>query len=233
MNIEKIITLINNFAPLQSQESWDNSGFQIISKKNDINKILLCLSITDDIIKQALENNCDLIISHHPLFFIPFVFNKNISIYSAHTNLDKADGGTTDTLISNLNLQVSEKIGEFTRLVNLEEEITLNNFVKILKEKLNIKNIRVVNNLGVNKIKKIAFCAGSGIDLLEEAKEQSIEVFVTGDVKYHTALESNVIIVDIGHFESERPVLKTIKEILEPLGVGVLIANEKSPFINY
>lgn len=237
MEISKIIELIEKFAPLEFQESWDNSGSQIDFGNKDVKKILLCLTITQNIINQAIEKKCDMIVSHHPLFFIPFSFNKNIPVYSAHTNLDKADGGTTDTLIELLNLNEVQKridkIGFFLRLVELEREISLDEFIKNLKEKLNLKNIKIVNNCDKQKIKKIAFCAGSGADFVYEAEKIGADIFVTGDVKYHTALESNVIIADVGHFESEYPILGKIKSLLKPLGIEVVIATEKSPFINY
>lgn len=237
MNIKKIIKIIESFAPLELQESWDCSGFVIngqeLTETNDIKKILLCLSVTENIINQVVEKNCDLIISHHPLFFIPFEFNKGIPIYSAHTNLDKTDGGTTDTLIDLLGFNKAQKIFDFLRLIELKEEILLNNFIKLLKTKLNLVNIRVVNNFNKQKVGKIAFCAGSGGDFLDSVQEIKADVFVTGDVKYHQALDSNAIIIDIGHFESEYPVLETIKNLLENSGIEVIIADEKSPFINY
>ena len=237
MEINNIIDLIENFAPLELQEGWDNCGFQVDLGEKDVKKILLCVSVTQDIINQAVEGNFDLIISHHPLFFVPFEFNKNIPIYSAHTNLDKADGGTTDTMIEVLGFsrvqKGIQKVGDFLRLVDLKEEILLDDFVQLIKDKLNIQNIRVVNNLNKTEFSKIAFCAGSGADFIGEADKVGTQVFVTGDVKYHQALESNVIIIDVGHFESERPVLKTIKKILVPLNLEVMDADEKSPFINY
>lgn len=235
MEIKKITDLIENLAPINTQEEWDNSGYQINFGKKDIKKILLCLSVTEKIVNQAAAKNCDLIIAHHPLFFIPFEFNKNIPIYSAHTNLDKADGGTTDTLINALGF-VSTKIkkkGDFLRIIEFERSISVDNFAKNLKDKLNIENIRIVNNSNKKNIKKITFCAGSGADFINIAEELCADAFVTGDVKYHTGLESNVIIFDIGHFESEHPVLKTLEKIITKHGVETIIADEKSPFITF
>ncbi len=233
MNIKKITDIIENFAPLELQESWDCSGFLVDLGEKDVNKILLCLSVTEKIVNQAVENNCDMIIAHHPLFSMPVAFNKGISIYSAHTNLDKAEGGTTDTLIELLGFGKAQKIGDFLRLTDLQAEITLNSFIQLLKEKLNLQHIRVVNNFDKQKVKKIAFCAGSGADFLSEAQSVNADIIVTGDVKYHCALDSDVIIIDIGHFESEYPVLVKIEKLLQPLNLEVLIADEKSPFIIY
>lgn len=234
MKINEIVNEIEKFAPLETQEKWDCSGFQISYGQDfDIKKILLCLSVTQDIVGQASAKGCDLIISHHPLFFIPFSFNKNIPIYSAHTNLDKANGGTTDTLIELLGFSEAQKISDFLRLVNFEKEISLIEIINLIKEKLNFIPIRVVNNLNKQYIRKIAFCAGSGADFLSEAEAFGADVFVTGDVKFHTALDSSVIIIDVGHFESEYPILDTLKDLLVKLGVEVIKANEKSPFVIY
>lgn len=234
MEIGKVVALIEKFAPLELQENWDCSGFQIEADK-DVKKILLTLSVTENIINQSVEKKCDLIISHHPLFFIPFTFKKGIPIYSAHTNLDKADGGTTDTLINLLGFNEIQKlkIGEFLRVIDLKEEMLFNDFIDLIKLKLNIKNVRVVNNFNKKSIKKVAFCAGSGADYLVEAQGIGADILITGDVKYHCALDSDIIIVDVGHFESEHPVLNMIKDLLEPLKIEVIIADEKSPFINY
>ena len=80
--------------------------------------------------EQAREKNCDMIISHHPLFYVPLEW-KDINIYSAHTNLDKAQGGTTDRLIKELGFKKTESY-EFVRVVRLKEPIT----VEELRERL-------------------------------------------------------------------------------------------------
>lgn len=230
MQVEEIVQKIEAIAPLETQESWDCSGWQIYYSK-DVKKVLLCLSVTQNIIEQAVEKNFDMIIAHHPLFLIPFEFNKTIPIYSAHTNLDKAEGGTTDTLIKILGFNKAQKIGDFLRLIDLKQEITLDYFINLIKQELDLKTLRVVNNFNRQNIKKIAFCAGSGGDFLAEAQNVA-DAFVTGDVKYHTGLDSNVIIIDVGHFESEYPVLEEIKKLLGS-NIEVAFADEKSPFITY
>lgn len=229
----EITNIVEEFAPLDTQEKWDNSGFQIDLGNRKAKKIMLCLSVTKNIVKQAVQKNCDMIISHHPLFFVPFEFNQNIPIYSAHTNLDKAEGGTTDTLIELLGFNKTQNIGDFLRIVELKNEETLDAFIRNVKEKLKLENIRVVNNLNKKNLKRIAFCAGSGADFLGEAEKIGADAIVTGDVKYHTALDSNVIIIDVGHFESEYPVLKKLENLLKSKGIEIITADEKSPFINY
>lgn len=223
MNKYEIIKRIEEFAPPQLAEDWDASGWIVETNRREINKIMLCLTVTEDIIRQAKSQNCEMIISHHPLFFVPTEW-KNIDIYSAHTNLDRTNGGTTDTLIKTLGLDVSQT-GDFLRYV--EKTLTLEELKKLL---LKISpNLRYVNNKKVKTLNKIAFCAGSGSEFIEEALSNGADALVTGDVKFHTALESPMVIFDIGHFESEILVLQVFEKLLAD--VETIRADEKSPFI--
>ena len=235
MQINEVINMIEDFAPPETQEDWDCSGWVIEPKNKDIEskKIFLTLSITEEIINQAKDLGCELLISHHPLFYIPLEFKKDIAIYCAHTNLDKAQGGTTDTIVQLLGFENIQKSGEFLRVIELESEIKLKELVENCKEKLGLKCIKVAQKENCDKIKKIAFCAGSAIDFLQEAEELNADVFITGDIKYHKALDSKITLIDIEHFEGERPVLKTLKKMLENTNTKVIIADEKSPFTIY
>lgn len=223
MNKHEIIQQIENFAPLELAESWDCSGWGVETEQSEIKRILLALTVTDDIIKQALEQNCDMIISHHPLFYVPTAW-KNIDIYSAHTNLDRTNGGTTDTLVKSLGLEVSEK-SDFLRYVDIN--IDINEFSQKLS-KIS-PNFRYVNNQNKKSLKRIAFCAGSGTEFIQEAYENGADALVTGDVKFHTALESPIILFDIGHFESEILVLDVLRSLLKD--IETIKAEEKSPFL--
>ena len=222
MDKYEIVSKIEKFAPLETQEKWDCSGWAVERVNNiEVNKILFALTVTDAIIKQAENKKCDMIISHHPLFYIPFEY-KDINIYCAHTNLDRAESGTTDTLISELGFQKTAT-DDFVRIVVLEEAITVDELKNRLL-KISPK-LRYINNLNAKKIKTIGFCAGSGSEFIGET-----DAFVTGDLKFHTALEAEKVVFDIGHFESEIFAPKILKEIT---GVGEegVIADEKSPFI--
>lgn len=223
MNKYEIIKRIEEFAPPQLAEDWDCSGWIAETNRREINKIMLCLTVTEDIISQAKSQNCDMIISHHPLFYVPTEW-KNIDIYSAHTNLDRTNGGTTDTLIKTLSLEVSQT-QDFLRYVN--KTLTVEELKKLL---LKISpNLRYVNNKKVKTLNKIAFCAGSGSEFIQEAYENEADALVTGDIKFHTALDSPIVLFDIGHFESEILVLQVFEKLLPD--VETIRADEKSPFI--
>ena len=307
MNKYELTKRIENFAPLETQEKWDCSGWIVdVPNNSEISKVMLCLTVTDDVIKQAQANNCDMIISHHPLFFVPFSYlskgslchseaenfrdpsltlrmttteeshkilftnNEAINIYSAHTNLDLAQGGTTDVLIENV-IKAAKQLGsqaakdsgklkvESGKLFNsiplapcgrgqnclvngselsnsgegflryLSTNINIYDFISILKQIS--PNLRYVNNKNIQTLRKIAFCAGSGAEFIEEAHSNGADALVTGDLKFHTALDSPIVLFDIGHFESEIGVLKVFETLINN-DIEVIYAQEKSPF-NY
>ena len=219
---------IEKIAPLKTQEEWDCSGWGVDKKGDDeINKIMLCLTVTDNIIQQAKEQNCDMIVSHHPCFYIPIEWS-DINIYSAHTNLDKAHGGTTDTLIDKLGLSEYKINTEHDFLRFIEYRINAEDFSKKIKEIS--PNARLINNNGIKEFNKIAFCSGSGSEFIDEAKNLGADCLVTGDLKFHTALDSNIAVYDIGHFESEIIILPIFEKIIGNK-VEFVYAKERSPFL--
>ena len=227
INKYKITNIIENFAPIETQEAWDCSGWLVETANPQISKIMLALTVTEDILNQARQNNCDMIISHHPLFFIPLEF-RNINIYCAHTNFDKAQGGTSDILIKTIfpDLEI-EQCGDFLRICSLKTPIKIEDFVQKLK--FLSPNLRYVNNHNITEIKKIAFCAGSGSDFIQESFESGADALVTGDLKFHAALESPIVLFDIGHFESEILSLKVLKNLIGNK-IEIIFAKETGPF---
>ena len=222
MNKYEIVKNIEEFAPLENQESWDASGWVVNLAEVEVDKVMFALTVTDDVYEQAVKNGCNMIISHHPMFFVPWKF-CNINIYCAHTNLDKAKGGTTDMLLNVLHLE-GKYFNDFVRIVDLSNDMS----VEFLKLKLLpiSPRLRVVNNKHVKTIKSIGFCAGSGSEFLSSTP---CDAFVTGDLKYHTAVETDKVVYDIGHFESEILSVGLLKELSGVNEKGI-IAYEESPF---
>jgi len=120
MKIREIIEEIEAIAPLPLQEDYDNAGIQVGDIQLDVTGVLLCLDVTEEVIDEALDLKCNLIISHHPLIFKPLksitgktyierciqkACKHDLVIYSAHTNLDNAWGGVSFRMAEKLGLQ--------------------------------------------------------------------------------------------------------------------------------
>jgi len=120
MKIKNIISALDRLAPPMLQEDYDNSGLIYGDPEKDIDGALICLDITEAIIEEAINDNCQMIISHHPLIFrtirklIPNHFTsriliraiqEDIAIYSIHTNLDNVGTGVNQMLAQKLELE--------------------------------------------------------------------------------------------------------------------------------
>ena len=243
---DEIIKEIENLAPVETAQSWDNSGWQIFLGKEEAKKIMLCLTVTQNVISQAIEQGCDLIISHHPIIFNPIkkitnntvsekiiidAIKNDIQIYSAHTNLDIANGGVNDILCERLGIDVIEsRCDGFVKIAKLPELIDLDSFILKLKISLNVSKIKMINPCDKKYIQTIAVCSGSGSSFADELKD--VDAFITGDVKYHNALDvQNILLIDAGHFETERIVLQSLKNLLEKITKDIVVAKEKEPWI--
>ncbi|MDR0357520.1 MAG: Nif3-like dinuclear metal center hexameric protein, partial [Clostridiales Family XIII bacterium] len=114
-----LIEAIEGFAPLDLQEDWDNSGWQINLGREQIARATVALDITNAVIAEAKVLRADLILTHHPLFFVPVkridsgdivgryiaeLISAGIGVYSAHTSFDSAPGGMNDALAALLGL---------------------------------------------------------------------------------------------------------------------------------
>ena len=212
VNKYELTKSIEGIAPPETAEPWDLSGWIIETTRTEIKKVMLCLTVTEDILGQAHAANCDMIIAHHPLFTVPLAFNCGIDIYCAHTNLDKARIGTTETLIKCLNFSDAYSTGhDFLRFCDCN--ISFAELIERLKTFSN--NIRYTMPQNLEQVHCIAFCAGSGTEFWHDAADNGAEVLVTADLKFHTALDSTISIIDIGHFESEILVLDELARLLD------------------
>ena len=235
--VSKIIKKIEEFAPLETMQKWDNSGWQINLEIEDTNRILLALDVTNSTVDEAINKKCDMIISHHPVFFNPIkeidspyiikAIQNNIQVYSAHTNLDIAQGGVSEYLAEKCGFTDLDTAFEFIKYKKFNEEKNFSKLATTLKTIFSLPSIRVVNSHR-KSYSSIAFCSGSGAEYIQELEKIGIDVFITGDLKHHQALSAkDMTIIDLGHFQSERFVVDIFKNMLKDEDVEVIAATEK------
>ncbi len=362
-NLNKIIDFIENeFADIRCQSAWDFSGRQIYLGDSTIKKICLALDPSLEVIRQAADRGCELLITHHPLFFRPVkglsiskpvdnavieAIRNNLSILSYHTNLDMAPDGLNSYMLKLLGardagmlseegavkyvkLEVftpqsheqavldaldnagagrignyrrcafsAEGTGTFTpldganpyigsagkteyvkeikqemilpadmadkaveamkavhpyevpaynlidinspvpfgigRLGEFESAVSCDNFIKLIKNRLNISSLRV-NKSGINgDVRRFAVCTGSGGDLWKKCLNHGVDVLITGDLKHHDAIDARdagVWVIDAGHFSTEKIYMGYFAEILKSrFGVEIFIADENPTII--
>ena len=116
MKISEIMKQIEEFAPLGLALSWDNSGLQVGDLNSEVENVYITLDVTSTAVQKALENECQLILSHHPLIFQQLknitnplyleIIKNNLSVISLHTNLDVAEKSVNHSLAQKLGLEV-------------------------------------------------------------------------------------------------------------------------------
>lgn len=238
MKAKQVFDALEQYAPLPLQDGFDNAGLQIgLTAEQEVTGALLCLDVTEAIIDEAERMGCNLIVAHHPLLFhglkqvagknyvercVIKAIQKGIGIYAAHTNMDNAEGG--------VNFRIAEKIG-LTNLafldaksadtpagagiigdLEVEEE---GHFMQRVKEIFGIRCMRH-NRLCGRKIRRVALCGGAGGFLLPQAIAQGADAFLTGEMRYHDYFghDEELLIVEMGHYESEQYTIDLFAEIL-------------------
>ncbi len=219
---EKVMQIMNEIAPLDLAENWDNVGM-IVDVNDDIAGIMVVLDITKSIIEEAKEKGVNLIISHHPVMFsaiksigkddIVYLAIKNgISIYSAHTNMDLASDGLNQMLAKLIGLDKIKlmSLGDdeyaFGRIGKLEKAISLKDFALKIKEVLDISSLRVMGDKD-KEINLVAVSCGSGSNFIGIADKLGADLIITSEIKhnlYMDNIDSGICAIDAGHYDTEK-----------------------------
>ncbi|QWC00605.1 Nif3-like dinuclear metal center hexameric protein [Mycoplasmatota bacterium] len=254
MNLVEIIKYFESKYPKELAYDWDNVGLQVGTLNMKAKRVLVSLDLTKEVVKEAIEKKVNMIITHHPLIFTPMdkiVFDSpkgwivknlikhNITVYSAHTNYDVAEGGMNDVLANALKiksakmLDMNDEIGRFGQI----DEVDFITFIKNVKSSLKLDSVKVIGRTD-RLTKTIGISGGSGSKHMYAAKKAGCDVYLTGDVTYHTALDAialGITIVDIGH-HAEKIFVPTIKkELSEQFSEVEFLESEinTDPYIEY
>ncbi len=216
LRLSEIIEELERFAPPELKEPWDNVGLMVGDRSQKIEKVYVCLDLTTENVRNAIDFGANLIVSHHPLIFKPIssvtednpvasmirrAIRHDVAIYSMHTNFDKTDGGMNDLLAQKLGL---ENIRSFTdeecvdengvpfspigRIGNLEIPMTLEDFARYTKSLLGCTALKYSGDL-YEDIRTVALCSGSGgREGMYAAYRSGADVYLTADLKHDMAV---------------------------------------------
>ena len=210
MKAREIAAVLEEFAPLQSQESWDNAGICIGSPEAEVHGVLVGFDCTPALLQEAVACGADMVVTHHPLIFgglkridpddpvgaaVILAIRHGIVVYAAHTNADKAAGG----------------VNSFIGL--LPAPMRGADFCALVKERFALRVLRC--SAPVDEVWRVATSCGSGSSFAEKAFRAGADAFVTADVSYHHFfVPEGRMILDIGHWESEVDIVAKFVSIL-------------------
>lgn len=229
MTVNDIFAFLNSKFPVTDALDFDNVGILIGDPNTTVKKALIALDCTLETISFAIENNCNLIITHHPVIFdplkniledsIPFnLIKNNISVISMHTNLDVGVNGINDCLCKVLGLENIVPVPSLDGYLlkgGKVLETDAKSFANALKTALG-GSVKYVDN--VKPITSILVCSGSGGNYVQDAIINGFDALVTADIKHHQFLEAKdkgICLFDAGHFNTEDIIVEPLKEMLQ------------------
>ena len=229
--VKNISDFIDSIAPYNTKCDWDNCGILVGDKDKEVKKIGFSLDMTSEVLKDAVANGVDLIITHHPIIFRPAknflkgnlaydIAVSGISAISAHTSLDCAKGGVNDVLCELLDIKNAQGVPDeecpvpMARIGDIEP-MSSYDFAKKVADVLGTV-CRVADS--ENLIKKVAVCGGSGPDdFLFASAEMGADAILTGEIKHHiflAAKEMGITAIQAGHFETENPAVSALMKYI-------------------
>jgi len=230
MKVGQIADEMDKLYPHYLAEKWDNVGLLCGNRESEIKKILVSLDATLDVIGEAIVLGVNMIITHHPILFggikkvtidnpdgkiIYSLIKNNISLYAAHTNLDSSENGIsryeadliglegTSVLVPHENI-IGSGMGVIG-YINQKKDMKISEFAEWIKKILNVPHLKFTGSPD-RKVRKVAVVTGSGGDFIKEAVQAGADVLITGDIKYHMALDAELMgisIIDAGHYATE------------------------------
>ncbi|MGL4768682.1 MAG: Nif3-like dinuclear metal center hexameric protein [Mycoplasmoidaceae bacterium] len=244
MKIRKLVEFLSSQFPYKDAEKWDNCKSNTKAFYDDeLSKVLVCLDLTMDVINKAIELECNFIISHHPIYIGHFNFLKRfirekisllkknrITCIALHSNYDISNFSMSSKMVKLISsgnpIRYSKKsygwIGNFNS--------DFNKLKQLIRDKWDSDYILSASeeNFSINKF---YFCSGAGSSELEKIlnKSNDIDVFITGEIKWHIwvlAHEKKKILLDIGH-SVELFFINDIKEILKKLNIDIRLYDNK------
>lgn len=227
MTARDIVEAVEGACPLDAQQAWDNSGWQVGAPSAPCSGALLCVDVTEQVIDEAVERGCNLVISHHPLLFratrsiivgddrvdrcVARAFEKGVSIYSAHTSCDCSPAGVSFEMGRMLGLgdmRVLDTDSGLGVIGCFDCPLPWREVLDRVKEVFDVPMLRCsAPPTESHTVRCIALCGGAGADLLPLSYEKGASMLVTADCKFNTFLDVGsraTMLVDAGHFETEQ-----------------------------
>lgn len=232
-NVKEIFEKLNELAPIETKLGFDNVGFLAGFAEREVKKILLALDVTEDVINEAIAENAELIVSHHPMFFslsrvtddnyesrrVVKLLANGMSAICMHTNLDAAVGGVNDALAAAAGIAEPQLLkiegyyenGEpycIGRYGDLRSEMPFEQYLSMLASVLQTSGIRY--HYAGKPVKRVAVVGGSGGGDIVYALEKGCDTFITADIKYDIFLrakEEGINVIDGDHFATENLII--------------------------
>lgn len=235
MKVGDVCSFLDAHFPLALQEKYDNAGGQVLFPDDELRGVLVSLDCDGAVIDEARALGCNLIVTHHPVFFRPLrnlsvgdprsemvfgLVEGRTSLYSAHTNLDKiyydrlgqTIGLTEMSLLVKTEAPAAGGGREYGFGVrgDFNPPLSLEELLHRVCERLSLRFLVYAGNAS-RPVRRCAVSGGSGGGSIERVlRDREVDCVITGDVGYHdvkAAVDHGVAVIDAGHYGTERILL--------------------------
>lgn len=228
---QTIYDLIDRIAPYESQEAFDNAGFNLGDPKAPLSGLLVALDVTPEVIRAAEALKAGLIVCHHPLMFnaiqslredaqegrlLGTLIRNGLSVISAHTNLDQSELGAARLIAEELGLANIRKADPYVVLGDLPDADNAESLGERLSRLLGLP-VRAFGNAGIT-IRTLAIAGGAYSDGWLVARQVGAQALLTAEVRHHHALAARsegFLIYDGGHEATELPMMAALARYLQ------------------
>ncbi len=229
MTLSNLLASFEKLWPKESAEDWDRPGLMVGNPSQEINKVLLAVDVTSEVIDQAIQTDCQLLLTHHPMLLrgvhelgeltlkgnlVAKAIKSGLAIFSAHTNADIAQGGVSQSLAQALELRNLAPLDAVSGhgIVGDVDEIKLIDYARKISRAIpaTAQGIRVAGD-SEKLISRVGLVAGAGDSFLGMASLAGIDLFITSDLRHHPAqdfieqskLTDGPALIDIAHWAAE------------------------------
>lgn len=256
LTLAAVVDALEAEYPLDWAEDWDRVGLVVGEEHAPVRSVLLAVDPTVAVVAEAMEKNCDLLITHHPLLLRPVSFlpastgkgrvvteliRSQIALWCGHTNVDRSHQGTVGAWIAALDLQDAQPLAStpssgdtvndggalfgLGAVGSLPEATTVEQLARTISSLVpaTAQGIRFTG-AGDRTVCRIAVCPGAGDSFLPAAADADVDVYITSDLRHHTALEhlesagepgTVPALIDVAHFASEGLWLPLAQRLLQ------------------
>lgn len=243
MTLRELYEKISDRVPEELREEWDNDGIMCCADDlHHVNRALVTLDVTEEVVDYAIDNGFDLILSHHPLIFKPLkaidpenhisrkvikLIRAGVSVISLHTRADKVRGGVNDCLARLLGLEDIEPFGDdcLGRIGHLDRETSFDEFAVRVKSALGIDKILVSD--AYNPVYTVALVGGDGKSYVNDAIEMGADTYLSGRIGYNVmeeAAEMGINLIEAGHYATEFPVTKFFSNLITKIDPTITVS---------
>ena len=230
MKVQEIYDIIDQIAPFELAEEWDNVGILAGSADQEIERVLCALELNPAVISEAQRKDVQLIVTHHPILFrgrknlreddpegrmLCELVRSRIALIAAHTNFDNADPGVNNVLAALLGLEDIESYDSGLRAGTPKQDM-LGAFCDHARTVLG-GPIRCYGERE-RRIHRVAVLGGAGGDYVALCKNANADVFLTGEISHHRAWDaylSGVSALEAGHAATEMPAISLLADSLQ------------------